>query len=244
MRNNFKIILVGLIAIILVASAAAYVVLTPQSKTIELNGYKLEVPDSNINVTNVNDNYKTYDDQEHNITIKSYAINNVNETNYTGASDIESQIKSNNGQNITIENKTVTNQSGKYTYYDCSKYQMIIITSENYDTMSNMLKTLNKTDIKPADENSTIDLTTISANNTTATTDATVRTTSKSSSTKKTQTSNSKTSSSSKSKYKDDEVYDVIIPGSGGKSTKARWVGQTEYGNKYEEVGTGKSLYV
>jgi len=244
MRNNFKIILIGIIALILIASAAAYVVLTPSYKTIELNGYKLEVPDSNANVTGVNDNYKTYDDNNHNITIKSYAINNLNETNYTSANDIKTQAESNNGQNITIENKTVTNQSGKYTYYDCSTYQMIVITTDNYDTISNMLKTLNKTDIQPNTENSTINLTTISANNTTATNNTTTETTSKSSSTKKTQTSTSKTSSSSKSKYKNDEVYDVIIPGSGGKSTKARWVGQTEYGNKYEEVGTGKSLYV
>ena len=244
MRNNFKILLIGLLAMLLVASASAYILLTPSYKTIEVNGYKLEVPQSNSNVTSVNDNYKTYDDKEHNITIKSYAINNVNETNYTGASDVGALVGSNIGQNTTIKNKTVMNKSGEYTYYDISLYQMIVITSNNYDSISHILKTLNKTDIQPDTENSTINLTTISSNNTTETNNTTTETTSKSYSSKKSQNSNSKTSSSSsKSKYKDDEVYDVVVPGTGGKTTKARWLGLTPEGNRYEEVGTGRIVY-
>jgi len=197
MRNNFKIMLIGLVALILVASVSAYILLTPQYKTIEVNGYKLEVPDSKSNVTNGNDNYRTYDDKEHNITIKSYAINNINETNYTGASDLGAQVGSNIGQNTTIENKTVMNKSGEYTYFDISLYQMIVITSNNYESISHILKTLNKTDIQPDTGNSTINLTTISSNNTTETNNTTIGTNTKTTTqTTKKSTSNTKKSSS------------------------------------------------
>lgn len=195
MRNNFKILLIGLLAIVLVTSTSAFVLLTPSYKTIEVNGYQLEVPQSNTNVTSVNDNYKTYDDKEHNITIKSYAINNVNETNYTGASDVGAQVGSNIGQNTTIENKTVMNKSGEYTYYDLSMYQMIVITSNNYDSISHILKTLNKTDIQPDTQNSTINLTSISSNNTTETNNTTTSTNTKT----KTQTTKKSTSNTKKS---------------------------------------------
>ena len=189
MRKNFKIMLIGLLALICVASVGAYALMTPQYKTLEVNGYQLEVPDSNANVTSVNDNYKTYDDKEHNITIKSYAINNVNETNYIGSADVGAQIGSNMGQNTTIENKTVMNKSGQYTYYDLNTYQNIVITTDNYDTMAHMLKTLNKTDITPNTENLTVNLTSLNdtndTNNTTTTTaNANTKTTKKSSSTK------------------------------------------------------------
>ena len=207
MRNNFKIMLIGLVALILIASASAYILLTPQYKIIEVNGYKLEVPDSNSNVTNVNDNYRTYDDKEHNITIKSYAINNVNETNYTGASDVGAQVGSNIGQNTTIENKTVMNKSGVYTYYDLSMYQMIVITTDNYDTISNMLKTLNKTDIQPNTENSTINLTTMSSNNTTESNNTTTNTNTKTK-TQTTKKTSSNTKKSSSDTYNGEKVVE------------------------------------
>ena len=189
MRKNFKILLMGVLALILVASAAAYMLLTPQYKQIELNGYKMEVPKSNAEISMINDNYRTYEDKENNITIKSYALINLNETNYTGAGDVGAQVGSNIGNNTTIENKTVLNQSGKYTYYDLTAYQMIVITADNYETMSHILKTLNKTDIHPNTENLTVNLTSLNntndTNNTTTTTKKTQSTTKKSSSTSK-----------------------------------------------------------
>ena len=91
--------------------------------------------------------------------------------------------------------------------------------------------------------NVTINLKNIT-NDTANDTDSQNITQTKKTTTKKTTSSNTKASSSSKSKYADDEVYDVVIPGTGGKTTKARRTGLTEYGNRYEEVGTGKAIYV
>ena len=51
MRKNFKLLLIALLALLIVASIGAITFLTPHYKTIELNGYKMEVPDSSINVT-------------------------------------------------------------------------------------------------------------------------------------------------------------------------------------------------
>lgn len=222
MRKNFKLLLIALLALLIVASIGAITFLTPHYKTIELNGYKMEVPDSSINVTTINDNYKTYDDKNHNITIKSYAINNVNETNYTGATDLGTQIGSNMGNNTTIETKTVLNQSGKYTYYDFANYQMIAITTDNYDNMGHILKTLNKTEITPNTNDTTINLMTISNN----TTDANNTTTS--SNTKKTQTSTKKSSSTSK-KTGSENIY---IEGDPEATGEYVGVGEATYRNK------------
>ena len=231
MRKNFMILLIALIALIIVASAGAYVLLTPHYKTIEVNGYQMEVPESSFNVTSVNDNYKTYDDKEHNITIKSYAINNLNETNYTGASELGAQIGSNIGNNTTIENKTVLNQSGKYTYYEFANYQMIAITADNYDTISHILKTLNKTEITPNTNDTSINLMTIS-NNTTDTNNTTTATTTKKT-TKSNYNSNQKKSSS--------ESFYVEDPEGSG---EYKGIGEGIYRNKktgkvYVEHGSG-----
>lgn len=184
MRKNIMIVLTAFIVLLVVAAIGANILLTPQYKTIDLNGYKMEVPASNANITSLNDNYKVYDDNEHNITIKSYAINNANETNYTGAIDLAAQLGNNTGQNTTIENKTVINNSGRYAYSDVSNYQMIVISSDNYDTMDNILKTLNKTEIRHDEENLTINLMTIS-NNTTDTSNTTASTSTGKTNTKK-----------------------------------------------------------
>lgn len=238
MRQNIKIAVIIVAVLIILASIGAYLALTPHYKSIEVNGYTIEVPENNVNVTSVNDNYKIYEDKEKNITIKSYAINNINETNYTAAEEIINESKSDNGENCTYNNITLLNKSGTYTYFDINAYQIIEITGNNPDEITHLVKTLNKTEIKPSDENATIDLTTLSddstENNNTNT--STKKTTTKSS-------SNSKSSSKSQSKYKDDEIYDVPVPGSGGKTVKARWTGTNELGARYEEVGTGKIIY-
>ena len=222
MRRNFKIMLIALFALLIVTSIGAISFLTPHYKTIELNGYIMEVPDSSINVTSVNDNYKTYDDKNHNITIKSYAINNVNEINYTGAVDLGTQIGSNIGNNTTIETKTVLNQSGKYTYHDFTNYQMITITTDDFEIMSHILKTLNKTEITPNTNDTTLNLMTISNN----TTDANNTTTN--SNTKKTQTSTKKTTSNSKKTGSND----IYIEGDPEATGEYVGVGEATYRNK------------
>lgn len=212
--------------VLLAGTVGAYIMLQPQYKTIDLNGYRFEVPDSSVNVTKVNENYKTYDDRDHNITVKSYAINDVNETNLTGAADMGVQLGSNMGQNATIENKTVYNQSGRYTYYNVSTYQQIVITCDNYETMSHILKTMNKTDVTPNTENLTIDLTNLNSTNNTTTTDTSSKSTTKKSTTKK--------SGSSDTIYMDDPEGSGEFIG----------VGEGTYRNKktgkvYVEYGAG-----
>lgn len=242
MRQNIKLLMIAIVIIALLATIGAYIALTPQYETIDVNGYKLEVPKSDVNITSVNDNFKIYDDKKDNITIKSYAINNVNESNYTGALEITEQLNSDKGQNCTYNNITLRNDSGNYTYFDVNDYQIIEITSNNLDSITHLVKSINKTEIKPQG-NVTVNLKNIT-NDTANDTDSQTYTQTKKTTTKKTTSSNTKASSSSKSKYADDEVYDVVIPGTGGKTTKARRTGLTEYGNRYEEVGTGKAIYV
>jgi hypothetical protein len=238
MRKNFKIMLIGLLALICVASVGAYALMTPQYKTLEVNGYQLEVPDSNANVTSVNDNYKTYDDKEHNVTIKSYAINNINETNYTGSAEVGAQMGTNVGQNTTIENKTVMNKSGKYTYYDLSTYQNIVITSDNYDTMAHILRTLNKIDITPNTENLTVNLTSLNATNDTNNT--TTTSTQKTQSMTKKSTSKSKTSSSSSSSSKPKDTVNGGAKDLGGDYYQTA-DGEVHYGYKmYDHPGDSR----
>jgi len=239
MRKNFIILLIALICVLLIASVGANFLLTPHYKTIDLNGYSFEVPESNDNISTINDNYKVYEDKEHHITVKSYAINNINETNYTGAYDI-GQLESNKGQNCTYDNVSMYNNSGTYSYFDNSTYQMIVISCSDVDTMSHIIKSMNKTDVIPTSDNLTLNLT--SLNNTTDQDN----TQSKSSSTSKqtTKTSNNNKKSYSSSSSQSDEIYDVPVPGSPGKTVRARWTGTSpEYGARYEEVGTGRAIY-
>lgn len=172
-------------------------------------------------------NYKIYDDKKDNITIKSYAINNVNESNYTGALEITEQLKSDNGQNCTYDNITLLNNSGNYTYFDVNDYQIIEITSNNLDSITHLVKSMNKTEIKPQG-NVTISLTNIT-NDTANDTDSQTYTQSKKTTTKKTTSSNSKASSSSKSNsYASSDDYFVINPNTHKK----------EYGPAHPNYGT------
>ena len=207
MRKNMKIIIIVIIILLAIITAAAYLLLTPQYKTIDINGYTLEVPDTNNSINTINDNYKTYTDQENNITIKTYAINNITETNYTGAADIGEQIGSNIGTNTTLADKTVMNKSGTYTYYNLEAGQMIVITTKDKDTMEHILKSMNKTQIETDELNLT---TLISTDNTTDnnTTTATTNTQSKTSTSKSTTKSQKSSSDDRGGDYEDDEwVY-------------------------------------
>lgn len=228
MRTSFKVGLILALILLIIGTLGIYVSTTPHYKSIEVNGYSFEVPENNNSIQSINDNYKKYYDQENNITIKSYAINNANQTNYTGIDDIKSQLESNPGQNITTDNITLINQSGNYSYYDTSTYQTIIITSNNLDTLKHIVKTLNKTTMNLTDVD--IDLTTLNAtndtvnqtNSTTASTQASAKKTSTSS---KKSYSSSKSSSSSSSSG--DELF-VINPKTGKK----------EYGPGHPNYGT------
>ena len=205
MRKNFMILVIIVCVVLALLAAGAYAIFMPHYKTIEVNGYTFEVPDGDVNVTQVNNNYKTYDDKEHNITIKSYAINDVNETNYTGAYDIGVQLGSNAGQNCTYRNVSLYNNSGTYSYFDYTTYQMIVITSNDLESITHAVKSMNKTEVKPSGENLTVNLTNI--NNTTDANNTTTTTTAKKSTPKK-------TTSSSKSQKSDDNYAssdDVIV---------------------------------
>lgn len=185
MRKNVKIILIAIIIITILSTiAAAFFMQTTHYKTIEINGYTLEVPETNNTVQNINDNYKTYNDQQNNITIKSYAINNINETNYTGVNDIKEQIKNNNATNTTIANKTVINKSNTYTYYELEQHQMIVITTKDKNTIEHILQNMNKTQIKPENAENISLIQILENNNTNNTTQTTTKkkTTTKSSS--------------------------------------------------------------
>ena len=212
MRRNFMILLVILCVAIALVAAGAYAVLMPHYKTIEVNGYTLEVPRGDVNVTEVNDNYETYDDEEHNLTVKSYAINNVNETNYTGAFDVINEMD-NNGSNITYDNVVLRNNSGKYSYFDNSSYQLLVATCDDVDVLVHSVKSMNKTEVKPSGENLTVNLTNL--NNTTDANNTTTTVTAKKSTPKKS-TGSSKTQKSDDSYASSDDVI-VVNPKTGKK---------------------------
>ncbi|MBE6488664.1 MAG: hypothetical protein E7Z86_08115 [Methanosphaera stadtmanae] len=206
MRRNFKVIIIVIIVLaILSIAAAAYFMPTTHYKTIEINGYTIEVPDSNSTAEKINDNYKIYNDQQNNITIKSYAINNINQTNYTGVKDITEQIKNNNATNTTIANKTVANKSDTYTYYELEQHQMIVITTKDKNTMEHILQNMNKTQIKPENAEN-INLTQIQENNNT-TNNTTQQTTTKKKTTTTTSSKNKKTSSDDTWGDYEDDTY-------------------------------------
>lgn len=228
MRQNIKLLMIAVVIIALLATISAYIALTPQYMTIDLNGYKLEIPKSDVNVTSVNDNYKIYDDKKDNITIKSYAINNVNESNYTGALEIMEQLKSDKGQNCTYNNITLRNDSGNYTYFDINDYQIIEITSNNLDYITHIVQSINKTEIKPQG-NVTITLTNLTNDTSNDTAPQANAQTKNTTTTKKTSSSNTKSSSNSKSSsYASSDDYFVVNP-----TTNKR-----EYGPAHPNYGT------
>lgn len=188
MRRNFKIIIA--IIIIIIALAGAYLLLTPQYKQIEMSGYILEVPTSNADVENITENYNVYDDKENNLSIKTWAWKNTNDTNVDGVSEIGKQwTEGISSSNTTNDGISLYNKSGTYTYYyiDATKANAIVITSNNIDEITHIVKTMQKSNITPSDDiNMTLNITNDTANDTnnnstTTTTYSTKKTTSKSS---------------------------------------------------------------
>ena len=234
MRKTFKIGLLIAVVLLLIGSIGAYVLTIPHYKSIELNGYSFEVPESNNTVQSINDNYKKYDDNEKNITIKSYAINNVNETNFTGAGDVGYQVGSNFGQNITSDNITLMNQSGKYSYYEITPYQMIVITCNDLDTIKHMIKTMNKTSINLTDVD--VDLTTFNATNDTS--NDTVNQTASTTSTQKTSTKKSTSSSSNKKSYSSSQSSSSSSSSGDEYFVVNKKTGKKEYGPAHPNYGT------
>lgn len=228
------IIMIVLIILISLVSIGAYFYLTPHNKTIELNGYSLNVPDSKSAVNNDTDNFKTYLDPTNNISIKSYAINNVNDHNLKGADEIGYLIPT-MGDNFTENGVQLYNNSSIYSYLNYSSYQILLIKSPNSTLLSQIVQSMNKTEINPQGDLSVFSNFTTLTSNPFGTQEKVTSTV-----TRKTTT---KSKSSNSKKSSDDGVYDVVIPGSGGKTTKAKHLGLTPYGNRYQEVGTGKIIY-
>lgn len=200
--KNIAIIIVAVILVCAVG-VGAYFMLQPQYKTISMSGITLEVPNSNTAVNNTSTNYNTYDDQENNLSIKTWAYRDINETNETAQAGIAigTQYGSNIGQNVTYDNVSLQNKSGTYSYYemDMQNECIILITGTNIDQVTHAVKSINKTGINPVGGNMTIDNLTnnTTANNTTIGTDA--------GSTQKTAQATSSKKSSSKSKQSSDD---------------------------------------
>ena len=198
--KNIAIIIVAVILVCAVG-VGAYFMLQPQYKTISMSGITLEVPNSNTAVINTSTIYTTYDDQDNNLSIKTWAYRDINDTNETAQAGIAigTQNGSNIGQNVTYDNISLQNKSGTYSYYeaDIQNECLILITGTNIDQVTHAVKSINKTGINPVGGNITIEnmINNTTANNTTLSTDTTsTQKTSQATSTKKS-SSNSKQSS-------------------------------------------------
>lgn len=236
-----KKISIGIMAIIVViVLIGGYFAFIPHYKTIEMSGYTFEVPESNAEVKNNSVNYNTYLDTEYDLTIKTWACKDINDINgsINGSMEMGMQLGENMGSNVTLNNFTVYNKSGIYTYYepDINNSCMIIITTKNLNLIEHILDTINKPQLNVDKNpfNMTASGITLKDeyNNTTTTT----------SNTKKSTQSTQKKQSAS---Y-DEEVewYDIVVPGTDGKETvKARHDHLTPYGNRYI-TEDGNPIYV
>ncbi len=240
MENKYVAILIGLI--VLAALVGCYFAFTPHYKTIEMSGYTFEVPDSNAEVKNNSVNYNTYLDTENDIEIKTWACKDINDINgsINGSSDIGVQLGENMGSNSTYKNFTVYNKSGTYTYYepDINNSCMIIITSKNINSIEHILETMVKPKLNVSSNPFIMTASGLELNNTDNNT-TTTTTTKANTNAKKTTKSTKKKQSSS---YDDDEWQDVVIPGSGGKTIKAKHDKLTPLGNRYT-TKDGRVIY-
>ncbi|MBR0472831.1 MAG: hypothetical protein IJI98_09075 [Methanosphaera sp.] len=219
--------------IIVILCIMAYIALVPSYKAVEMSGYQMEVPQSTSNVDNKTENYNTYDDTGHNLSIKTWSWKNTQDQNLNGCYDIGAQLGSNLGQNCTHENITLYNKSGTYTYYDYNAMtgSMIVITTKELETITHIIDTMKKSEIRPDMDlgnftNMALGLT--AQNNTTTNNTTTTTNTKKASSTKTKKTSNTKSSSSQDTIYgeKIDERHDFA-------------------GNPdYEYIGTQNNIYI
>lgn len=148
----------GLIIMIIVLMAAfgAYAYMQPSYKAIEMSGYQLEVPNSDVSVENTTSNYNQYRDSKNNLTIRTWAWKDTHDFNLNGSVEIGEQWgKGISTTNATKDNISVYNKTGTYTYYDMdmTKGTMIVITTDNFNDIIHTLKTMNKSTITPADNN-------------------------------------------------------------------------------------------
>lgn len=139
---------IGIIIIIILALITLYLALMPQYKEIKMSGYTFEVPNSNAEVKNNTANYNTYLDTENDLTIKTWACNDINDMNGTinGSMEMRLQLGENMGSNCTYNNITLYNKSGVYTYYEpnIENSCMILITSKNPDAIKHIIETMIK----------------------------------------------------------------------------------------------------
>lgn len=208
-----KKITIGIIVIVILAVLAGYFLLTPHYKEIEMSGFTFEVPDSNAEVKNNSNNYNTYVDTENDLTLKTWSCKDINDINGTAnaSTEMKKQLEENMGTNVTINNLTLYNKSGTYTYYesDVNNSCIILITSKNLNAIEHILETMKKPTLNV--QNNPFNMTseglvlTESTNNTSSNNQTT---TTKKSSTKK---SSSKSSSSSNSGYKWSAQYGDYI---------------------------------
>jgi hypothetical protein len=203
MRIKNIAIIVVVVILVCAIGVGAYYMLQPQYKTISMSGITLEVPNSNASVVNNSVNYNTYNDQENNLSVKTWVYRDVNDANGTAQAVLEigTQYGLNMAQNVTYDNVSVSNKSGTYSYYETDETNkcIILITGTNIDQVTHAVKSINKTEINPVGGNITLENMTnnTTANNTTISSDtSTTQKTSQATSTKK---------SSSKSKQSSDD---------------------------------------
>ena len=201
MKKQAIILIMGVIILACIIGVGAYILTQPQYKTINMTGITIEVPTSDSTVNNNSVNYNTYNDQENNLSVKTWAYRDINDANGTAQAVLEigTQYGLNMAQNVTYDNVSVANKSGTYSYYETDEQNkcIILITGTNIDQVTHAVKSINKTGINPVGGNITIEnmINNTTANNTTLSTDTTsTQKTSQATSTKKS-SSNSKQSS-------------------------------------------------
>ena len=159
MREKNVLIIVIAIILLCVIGIGAYVSIQPSYKNITMSQMTLEVPESNVIVTNCSENYNIYNDTKNNLTIKSWSAKIANDPLDTNASEeIGLQAGENFGVNTTYNNISVFNKSGTYTYFDIDmeKCCMIVITGNNVDDVVHAAKTINKSSVVLFDGSSTM----------------------------------------------------------------------------------------
>lgn len=159
MREKNVLIIVIAIILLCVIGIGAYVSIQPSYKNITMSQMTLEVPESNIIVTNCSENYNIYNDTKNNLTIRSWSAKIANDPLDTNASEeIGLQAGENFGVNTTYNNISVFNKSGTYTYFDIDmeKCCMIVITGNNVDDVVHAAKTINKSSVVLFDGSSTM----------------------------------------------------------------------------------------
>lgn len=159
MREKNVLIIVITIILLCVIGIGTYVSIQPNYKNITMSQMTLEVPESNVIVTNCSENYNIYNDTKNNLTIRSWSAKIANDPLDTNASEeIGLQAGENFGVNTTYNNISVFNKSGTYTYFDIDmeKCCMIVITGNNVDDVVHAAKTINKSSVVLFDGSSTM----------------------------------------------------------------------------------------